>query len=85
MHTRMCRLHEELQPPSATEGFQPITSLTWEFREIEGAMSWHTNLHGHSRSMQRFDMDIELLKRDFSENPTDLHTLYYLGITAFAK
>ena len=28
---------------------------------------------------QRFLFDLELLEQDYVEDPTDLHTLYYLG------
>ncbi|CAM9404102.1 unnamed protein product, partial [Pylaiella littoralis] len=54
------------------------------FRVVESNSSWNTNLHHHSRSAERFLFDLKHLELDFEDDPTDLHTLFYLGITKFA-
>ncbi|CAM9370785.1 unnamed protein product [Discosporangium mesarthrocarpum] len=77
------RIHEVLDSPMGSE-FLPAKKLGWEVHEVESNYSWHTNLHGHSKSPERFLMDLELLKQDYEDNPRDLHTLYYLGITTFS-
>eukprot|EP00611_Tribonema_gayanum_P030155 TRINITY_DN829_c0_g2_i1.p1 TRINITY_DN829_c0_g2~~TRINITY_DN829_c0_g2_i1.p1 ORF type:complete len:977 (+),score=264.58 TRINITY_DN829_c0_g2_i1:124-2931(+) len=79
------RLHEDLVPPPGPNGFFPGKRTKWEVAEVEGALSWHTNIHGHSRGLHRFDMDMELLRRDYADMPEDLHTLFYLGITMLAR
>jgi tetratricopeptide (TPR) repeat protein len=75
------RLHEVLDVPG---GFFPVKNLSWEVREVEGPQSWHTPMHGHSRSAARYAFDLSLLEKDYAEMPDDLHTLFYMGITTMA-
>eukprot|EP00752_Nemacystus_decipiens_P003054 g2831.t1 len=78
------RVHEVLDATATTVSALPSKLVAWEVRVVESGSNWNTNLHQHSRSSERFLFDLELLEKDFLEDPTDLHTLYYLGITTFA-
>ncbi|CAN0082541.1 unnamed protein product, partial [Ectocarpus sp. 4 AP-2014] len=53
-------------------------------RVVESDSNWNANLHMHSRSFERFKFDLEFLELEYEDDPTDLHTLFYLGITKFA-
>eukprot|EP00903_Cladosiphon_okamuranus_P016556 g15273.t1 len=73
------RVHEVLDTRAL-----PSKLVGWEVRVLESGSNWNANLHQHSRSSERFLFDLKLLEMDYLDDPTDLHTLYYLGITTFA-
>ncbi|CAM9713169.1 unnamed protein product [Choristocarpus tenellus] len=45
------RIHEVIDSANA-KGLLPSKKIGWEVHEVEGNYSWHTNLHGHSRTAE---------------------------------
>ncbi|CAN0301414.1 unnamed protein product [Ectocarpus sp. 12 AP-2014] len=78
------RIHEVLDASASGVGDLPPKVVGWEVRVVESDSNWNANLHMHSRSFERFKFDLEFLELEYEDDPTDLHTLFYLGITKFA-
>ncbi|CAM9588914.1 unnamed protein product, partial [Scytosiphon promiscuus] len=57
----------------------------YDVQVVESDSNWSSKFHQHSQSSERYRFDLNLLELDYEDDPTDLHTLFYLaGITKFA-
>ena len=60
-----------------------VAIIPWQAEEIELPGTWHDKAgHGHSRSLKRYEFDLDLLYRDLADyNGVDPHLNYYLAVT----
>lgn len=60
-----------------------VAIIPWQAEEIEKPGTWHDKVgHGHSRSLKRFEFDLDMLYKDLpTYSGVDPHLNYYLAVT----